>query len=111
IAILRDGKLVQYGTPDEILTRPADAFVEDFVGADRALKRLSLVGVKDAMSALVGVGGGPAVSPDTTLRDALSLMLAKGARHARVVDGDGMERGQLSLDAILARIGDGEGSY
>ena len=49
IAILRDGKLVQYGTPDEILTRPADAFVEDFVGADRALKRLNLLKVSDAM--------------------------------------------------------------
>ena len=49
IAIMRDGRLVQYGTPDEILARPADRFVEEFVGTDRALKRLSLVRVAGAM--------------------------------------------------------------
>jgi osmoprotectant transport system ATP-binding protein len=43
IAILREGGLLaQYDTPSEILTRPADEFVAQFVGADRALKRLSL---------------------------------------------------------------------
>ena len=42
IAILRDGALVQYDTPEAILARPADAFVESFVGTDRALKRLAL---------------------------------------------------------------------
>src|SRR3954462_11476515 len=43
IAIMkRGGKLAQYATPAELLMHPADPFVEDFVGADRALKRLSL---------------------------------------------------------------------
>ena len=45
IAILRDGALVQYDTPEAILMRPADAFVEAFVGSDRALKRLALMSV------------------------------------------------------------------
>ena len=40
IAILRDGELVQYDTPDNILAAPANEFVADFVGADRGLKRL-----------------------------------------------------------------------
>jgi osmoprotectant transport system ATP-binding protein len=48
IAILREGgRLAQYGTPAELLMAPADAFVEDFVGADRALKRLALMRVAD----------------------------------------------------------------
>ena len=43
IAVLKEGgHLAQYATPAELLMAPADAFVEDFVGADRALKRLSL---------------------------------------------------------------------
>ena len=43
IAILREGgKLAQYDTPERILTEPADDFVAEFVGADRALKRLGL---------------------------------------------------------------------
>ena len=48
IAILRDGALVQYDTPEAILARPADAFVESFVGTDRALKRLALDHARDA---------------------------------------------------------------
>jgi len=48
IAILREGgKLEQYATPAEILMSPATEFVEDFVGADRALKRLALMRVSD----------------------------------------------------------------
>jgi osmoprotectant transport system ATP-binding protein len=48
IAVLREGgRLAQYATPAELLMAPADAFVEDFVGADRALKRLSLMRVGD----------------------------------------------------------------
>jgi osmoprotectant transport system ATP-binding protein len=48
VAVLRKGgKLAQYATPPELLMDPADAFVEDFVGADRALKRLSLLRVRD----------------------------------------------------------------
>jgi osmoprotectant transport system ATP-binding protein len=48
IAILREGgHLAQYATPAELLMAPADNFVEDFVGADRALKRLSLMRVAD----------------------------------------------------------------
>jgi osmoprotectant transport system ATP-binding protein len=43
VAIMQDGRLVQYDTPDRLLAAPANAFVADFVGADRALRRLSLV--------------------------------------------------------------------
>jgi osmoprotectant transport system ATP-binding protein len=48
IAIMREGgRVAQYATPAEILMDPADEFVEDFVGADRALKRLALMRVSD----------------------------------------------------------------
>jgi len=48
IAILRKGgRLAQYASPAELLMNPADKFVEDFVGADRALKRLALQRVRD----------------------------------------------------------------
>jgi osmoprotectant transport system ATP-binding protein len=48
IAIMRTGgKVAQYATPAELLMSPADEFVEDFVGADRALKRLALMRVSD----------------------------------------------------------------
>jgi osmoprotectant transport system ATP-binding protein len=48
IAVMRKGgKVAQYATPAEILMSPTDEFVEDFVGADRALKRLALMRVAD----------------------------------------------------------------
>ena len=48
IAVLREGgRLAQFATPAELLMAPADGFVEDFVGADRALKRLALMRVGD----------------------------------------------------------------
>jgi len=48
IAVMREGgRVAQYATPAELLMDPADEFVEDFVGADRALKRLALMRVSD----------------------------------------------------------------
>ena len=48
VAVMREGgHLAQYATPAELLMAPADGFVEDFVGADRALKRLALMRVSD----------------------------------------------------------------
>jgi len=48
IAILREKSVIaQYDTPETILTDPADAFVEDFIGAGASLKRLSLSRISD----------------------------------------------------------------
>ncbi len=48
IAIMQEGgRLAQYAPPAELLMSPASEFVEDFVGADRALKRLALQRVRD----------------------------------------------------------------
>ncbi|MDQ3850581.1 MAG: ABC transporter ATP-binding protein [Actinomycetota bacterium] len=48
IAVMQEGgKLAQYAPPAELLMAPANEFVEDFVGADRALKRLALQRVRD----------------------------------------------------------------
>jgi len=50
IAIFNKGKLVQYDTPEMILTQPKNKFVSDFVGADRALKVLGLMRVSDIIN-------------------------------------------------------------
>jgi osmoprotectant transport system ATP-binding protein len=47
VALMREGHLVQYASPAELLAHPADDFVADFVGADRALKSLSLTRVEE----------------------------------------------------------------
>src|SRR5205807_1084418 len=96
IAIMRDGHLVQMAGADALLAQPADDFVASFVGADRGLKRLRVRTLGDVELEPVGDGGefvGPTASPDTSLHDALSMMLAEGRRRLAVIDGDGNEIG------------------
>ena len=50
IALMNEGRLVQYDTPSNLLFKPKNEFVEQFVGADRALKGLQLIRVKELMS-------------------------------------------------------------
>ncbi len=101
IAILRQGGfLEQYDSPENILANPASEFVASFVGADRILKRLSLLRVREMeLEPVNGDGGGlPAISGDLTVRDALSEMMGSGTERA-VVERDG-ERRLITMSAI-----------
>jgi osmoprotectant transport system ATP-binding protein len=102
IAIMRDGRIVQYDQPEAILSQPGDDFVASFVGIDRAIKRLSLFSVADAMRA--GAPSAPAaeVSASANLRDALSLMVAVNSDILGVVDASGLVTGHLTRDAVFS---------
>ena len=112
IAILREGELVQYDTPDHILASPIDEFVADFVGADRGLKRLNVWRLShlelDPLPS--GEPSGPSAGEDTFLRDVLSLLLTEGAERVTVLDGDGKPKGTVTLDQITRLIGPEEGA-
>ena len=87
IAILRTGgRLVQYDTPRAVLESPADDFVAEFVGRDRALKALALRSVSELE--LGPVADGPRVAMTSTARDALSLAIEKHAHVLAVTDGE-----------------------
>jgi osmoprotectant transport system ATP-binding protein len=106
IAILRQGgALAQYDTPEEILARPADDFVAQFVGADRALKRLALskVGSLELVDSAPDAADSPALSPDTSLRDALSMMLAQDGRPLPVMNG-GHLQGYVTVDLVTGAL-------
>jgi len=98
IALLRDGRLVQHATPAEMLANPANGFVEDFVGADRALKRLSLITCVSLASAGTAPGA-PEVAAETSARDGLAVMLGSGARTLNLAGGGGVVR----LEDFFAR--------
>jgi osmoprotectant transport system ATP-binding protein len=101
IAILREGgRLAQVDTPQELLAHPADDFVARFVGADRGLKRLSLTTLAEVELDPTNGAVMPSAGADTTLRDALSLMLSEGSRSLVVLDGDEQPRGVLTLDRL-----------
>lgn len=100
IAIMRDGRLVQYGTPDEILGAPVDGFVQAFVGPDRALKRLGLRTVEALIRPDV-VAGADEVATSTSMRDALARLIGSGARVLNVRGENGEALGHVTRDAIL----------
>jgi osmoprotectant transport system ATP-binding protein len=101
IAILREGGvLAQYDTPETILTHPADAFVERFIGSDRGIKLLALRRLDELDLAPLDGSEAPRAASDTTLRDALSLMITAGSRSLVVLDGDRSERGVVTLDML-----------
>ena len=98
VAVLRrGGVLAQYATPPELLMNPADDFVEDFVGADRALKRLSLLRVRDIdlwKAPLARVG-----EPTEQVRAAIA---EADLPHPLVVDSEGRPLGWLSERDLAA---------
>jgi len=102
MAILRDGELVQYGTPDEILASPANEFIADFVGADRGLKRLLLRELRDIelTSANGEAGELPTIDERTCLRDALSLMVTRRVTALTVLGEGGERRGTVSMETL-----------
>jgi osmoprotectant transport system ATP-binding protein len=105
IAVLRHGgDLAQFATPAELLMHPADEFVEQFVGADRALKRLSLMRVRELDLRVLlpdnERNGQVRIADDTPVRDALAELLQSGRPEGIVVDAEGRERGVISIELI-----------
>jgi osmoprotectant transport system ATP-binding protein len=82
IALMKEGKLVQYDTPANILYRPKDEFVKGFVGADRALKGLQLLRVKDVMNRNV-----PTATLDDNMDTVRHHLVETAGDFLAVVDG------------------------
>ncbi|HEX3262413.1 MAG TPA: ABC transporter ATP-binding protein [Solirubrobacterales bacterium] len=98
VAVLREGgRLAQYATPAELLMAPADDFVEDFVGADRALKRLALMRVAD-----IDLWEAPLAHIGQSMGEVREKLPAAEVPHALVIDPDRRPVGWLS-DEDLAR--------
>ena len=100
IAIFRDGKLVQHDTPDNILAHPVNAFIADFVGTDRTLKRLRLLRVSDAM-----MHDPPQVRAEDTLETAAGLMEEHGHSSIVMVGPRGRARGVVRLETAREKRG------
>ena len=98
IAILKEGgHLAQYATPAELLMSPADGFVEDFVGADRALKRLSLMRVSD-----IDLWEAPLAHVGQATAEVRAKLVGAEVPHALLVDSDRRPLGWLSESDLAA---------
>lgn len=93
IAILAEGGVLQQlDTPVEILARPANEFVEEFLGAERELRRLALIPVKE-----ITATRGPVVKPGATSAEARRVAERAGTDWVTIVADDGTVHGWTSL--------------
>jgi osmoprotectant transport system ATP-binding protein len=97
IAILDDGKLVQYADTMTVVQEPANEFVEDLLGADRALKGLELVRVRETY-----VPGGKWIEDtgDCKVKKAKDFLIDEGRKFAYVVDGSKRLKGYVMLKQL-----------
>jgi osmoprotectant transport system ATP-binding protein len=102
IMILQKGQIVQFDTPLNILSRPANPFIYELMGADDRVRQLSLLRVETAMASVLPdyqPRSEPAIAPHDNLRQALSLLLRTGAQKLTVLDGEDVV-GILTLEQI-----------
>ena len=92
VAVLQGGRLVQYALPAELLEHPTNDFVARFVGADRGLKRLSLVAVGDLDLRRVATArvGAPVAGSAR----------AEGDPYVLLLDDDGRPEGWVNVERV-----------
>ena len=104
IVLLEHGRVLQSGTPAQLLAAPAHAGVADFFGrAERGLRLLALRRVAECVRHGEVAAGTP-IAAAMSLRDALSAFVAQGAERLPVVDGEGRPLGAIHfIDLLPAR--------
>ncbi len=103
IAILRDGEIIQLGTSQDIVLRPADDYIASFV---KEVNRGRVIQVDAVMCAAASDAGPTAltVAKGTTLDAAAKILTDAKATELSVVDTSGQVIGFASLDRIIAAI-------
>jgi osmoprotectant transport system ATP-binding protein len=104
IVIMKEGEVVQYDTPFNILSNPANEFVAELTGAHDVLRRLSLQRVAAVMLPWRGANDSGSdmvkVTPATDLREALGLLMSSHSEELAVVNEAGRQVGRVTLDSI-----------
>jgi glycine betaine/proline transport system ATP-binding protein len=100
IAILRDGESIQQGDPQDIIMRPADNYISDFI---KDINRGRVIEVRSVM-AKAARASGPKLPMDTALEDALQTLASAGKDTGTVVDCDGKTIGKLDINAAITAM-------
>ncbi|TGB75121.1 glycine betaine ABC transporter ATP binding protein YehX [Escherichia sp. E4702] len=101
LVLMDHGEVVQQGNPLAMLTRPANDFVRQFFGrSELGVRLLSLRSVADYVRREERAEG-EALAEEMTLRDALSLFVARGCEVLPVVNTQGQPCGTLHFQDLL----------
>ncbi|MFN0263738.1 choline ABC transporter ATP-binding protein [Tepidamorphus sp. 3E244] len=102
IAIMEGGRIVQIGTPQEIILKPADDYVADFVAH---MNPLSVLRARDVMRPAANgrsADAGPSIGADATLREAFAL--AGQSEGAIAVTENGAVLGEIDRAALVQAL-------
>ena len=108
IAIMKDGALVQVGTPEEIVTNPVDEYVADFVAGISKLDLVSAARIMEPVGHFQQRRGEapkedwPEAHPDHSLDDLVNLSIA--TQHPIVIKAEGKPVGIVTKNALLRGI-------
>ncbi len=100
IALLHQGRLVQHGSPVELLARPATPFVDSFFGGDGRRLLLDAIRLGDLTLDSAGASTASALRPEDSLHTALIALLSSAADSLMVSTADGVRLGSVSLGTI-----------
>lgn len=104
IVIMSGGKVIQFGTPDEILRNPANEFVEELIGEDRLLQAkpdATIVGE-------VALANPITITREHSLQEAIRLMRQKRVDTLLVVDESNHLEGYIDVEVIDRERGSGK---
>jgi len=101
IAILRDGEVVQQGTKQEIVLRPADEYISSFV---REVNRGRVISVDMVMAPLSGEPKGMPIKSGTVLEVAAKKMTDANLPEAHVTDASGAVLGKLAINEVISAM-------
>ncbi|MFC3074350.1 quaternary amine ABC transporter ATP-binding protein [Shinella pollutisoli] len=103
IAILRDGEVIQQGTSQDIVLRPADDYVANFV---KEVNRGRVVHVEAVMSPLTtaDAAGGPTVAAGITIEEAVRSLAAAPEGDITVVDPAGKPLGTVTFRQLAGAM-------
>ncbi len=113
IAIMKDGEIIQTGTPEELLTNPADAYVSEFTSRIPRGKVISAQAVMDPLpqtqdQTLIGEGSSH-VSAEATIEQCAQQVFSQPEPLA-VSDPKGRIVGTLTQEAVVETLFSGNGS-
>ena len=96
IVIMREGRVIQFDTPDNILREPADKFVEEFIGHERLIQARPNIQTVEQVMLKTPVS----ITPGKSLTDAIRLMREKRVDTLLVTDDGGVLKGYIDIESI-----------
>jgi osmoprotectant transport system ATP-binding protein len=105
IVIMEEGRVIQYDSPLNILTNPANEFVARLTGSHDVLRRLSLQTVGSIMQPISSESPRnlQRISKEADLREALGLLLSSQQEELTVLDESGQPVGRLTLAGLRSQ--------